>query len=345
MAWITATPNLTAVIAHDALRRESNGNLTDLTGNNNHAATNGQPTEVCTGGTLKTLYAVKGTGLSLPYTGPVTLPASGVIFAVIKTRTAVILANNSADVWLCAIDTSQNKIYQNNSTNTAALSSTGSFTSIGVAYGPNYQRFFQNNNWLQDAQVLSILPAVSLGMTYPGWGLNGDLVSWGIFSGSPGLEDIEALDVASKLDMTGPDISFRGLAPIHYHTDASTDIIRPGMSLGELYKTYGNPTNTTSVNKGFRNDTAHTVIFNGDGYLEGSVKSYIGTELFPAYCRLVLIDEQTRFIFREMWNDPDTGFYRFEGIDTRRPYTILAYDATGFFLSVTANRRYAVRQE
>jgi len=344
MAWITATPNLTAVIAHDAKRRESNSYLTDLTGGGNHANANGQLTDIAPTNTSKTLYAVKGTGLSIPYTSPVNLPASGVVFAVIKIRENTILANNQSDIYLCAIQPSQGRIFHNGVSNSAPLTDIATFVSIGVAYGPNYQRFFQNNKWLQDAQTLNILPSSSVGMTYPAWGLNGDLVSWGIFSGSPGLEDIEALDVASRLDMAGPDITLRGLAPVHYHTDASTALINPGRTLGELYKTFGSTANPLPANKGFKDNVAHTVIFNGDGYLEGVVKSYIGTELFPAYCRLILIDEQTRFIFREMWNDPITGFYRFDGLDTRRPYTILAYDATGVFLSVTANRRYAIRQ-
>ena len=48
----------------------------------------------------------------------------------------------------------------------------------------------------------------------------------------------------------------------------------------------------------------------------------------PVRARVLLLREKDGKVIREMWSDPVTGAYRFDGVDTGEIYTVLTYHPT-----------------
>ena len=79
-------------------------------------------------------------------------------------------------------------------------------------------------------------------------------------------------------------------------------------------------------------------LYNGGvGRVRGTVKDKALPINIPVFCRVDLIDEQSRVVIREQWTNPVTGAYDFKGIKMGVPYTTLAYDPTGAERAVVAN--------
>lgn len=66
----------------------------------------------------------------------------------------------------------------------------------------------------------------------------------------------------------------------------------------------------------------------GAGRISGSVK----VDSTPDYAvrrRVRLFDRRDSRLVREMWSDPVTGAYAFDGINPDRRYVVIGYDHTG----------------
>ena len=77
--------------------------------------------------------------------------------------------------------------------------------------------------------------------------------------------------------------------------------------------------------------------FGGPGTIYGTTKTK-GTPNLPTKARVVLLHQRSKLPVREVWSDPITGAFVFEGIDTTQQFLTLAEDAAGNFRPVAASR-------
>ncbi len=82
---------------------------------------------------------------------------------------------------------------------------------------------------------------------------------------------------------------------------------------------------------------ARDIEFGGPGTIYGTTKTK-GTPNQPTHARVVLLHQRSKQPVREVWSDPTTGGFAFEGIDTRQEFLTLAEDAAGNFRPVAASR-------
>ena len=71
------------------------------------------------------------------------------------------------------------------------------------------------------------------------------------------------------------------------------------------------------------------------------IKGAAGTPDAPAKSRVVLLHQRSKLPVREVWSDPITGAFVFEGIDTTQQFLTLAEDAAGNFRPVAASQLVA----
>lgn len=85
---------------------------------------------------------------------------------------------------------------------------------------------------------------------------------------------------------------------------------------------------------------ARDVEHGGAGRIFGTTKAKgaAGTPNLPTKSRVVLLHQRSKIPVREVWSDPTTGDFAFEGIDTRQEFLTLAEDAAGNFRPVAASR-------
>ena len=78
--------------------------------------------------------------------------------------------------------------------------------------------------------------------------------------------------------------------------------------------------------------------FGGRGRLWGTTKTKASPSNLPTKARVVLLHQRSKLPVREVWSDPITGAFVFEGIDTTQQFLTLAEDAAGSFRPVAASR-------
>lgn len=76
----------------------------------------------------------------------------------------------------------------------------------------------------------------------------------------------------------------------------------------------------------------------GAGRIFGTTKAKGSPANLPTKARVVLLHQRSKLPVREVWSDPITGDFAFEGIDTRQEFLTLAEDAAGSFRPVAASR-------
>ena len=208
MAWHTAAPGLTSIVAHDALHVSGN-NLTDLVGSRS-LALNGQPVGFVQG-TPKSYTAVIGANASMAYSSAVTLPATGcTIFALVRARGKVILANgnqSTAGNYYLALDPANGSAtlprLSTSSTGVNLPGDTkGSIMAVAIAFTGTQGRHWLNGAFVQEAVSLASQPASSWGLTYgTPWGLNADLICLGIFNGEATAMQLAAIESAARTEL------------------------------------------------------------------------------------------------------------------------------------------------
>ena len=90
----------------------------------------------------------------------------------------------------------------------------------------------------------------------------------------------------------------------------------------------------------FAAEMARDVEHGGAGRIFGTTKAKgaAGTPNLPTKSRVVLLHQRSKMPVREVWSDPITGAFVFEGIDTTQQFLTLAEDAAGNFRPVAASR-------
>ena len=83
---------------------------------------------------------------------------------------------------------------------------------------------------------------------------------------------------------------------------------------------------------------ARDVETGGVGRIFGTTKAKGAPSNLPTKARVVLLHQRSKLPVREVWSDPITGDFAFEGIDTRQEFLTLAEDAAGNFRPVAASR-------
>ena len=97
------------------------------------------------------------------------------------------------------------------------------------------------------------------------------------------------------------------------------------------------PVPTFSTRRAAPLQLARDVEVGGPGTIYGTTKTK-GTPNLPTKARVVLLHQRSKLPVREVWSDPTTGDFAFEGIDTRQEFLTLAEDAAGNFRPVAASR-------
>ena len=92
-----------------------------------------------------------------------------------------------------------------------------------------------------------------------------------------------------------------------------------------------------STRSAARLQLARDVEVGGAGAIYGTTKTK-GTPNQPTHARVVLLHQRSKLPVREVWSDPITGAFVFEGIDTTQQFLTLAEDAAGNFRPVAASR-------
>lgn len=93
------------------------------------------------------------------------------------------------------------------------------------------------------------------------------------------------------------------------------------------------------VTVAFSDKVARRNIYQGGvGRIIGTVKEKSLPANVPLHRRVCLLEEKTRLLVAETWSDATTGNYVFERIDQTRTYTVMAYDHTGLYRAVIADR-------
>ncbi len=82
--------------------------------------------------------------------------------------------------------------------------------------------------------------------------------------------------------------------------------------------------------------------FHGKGSIVGTLKQVASPDHLPISRRVYLIEEDSYIVVAEVWSDKD-GNYRFDQLDERLHWTVLAYDYENNFRTVLANNLKAVR--
>lgn len=78
------------------------------------------------------------------------------------------------------------------------------------------------------------------------------------------------------------------------------------------------------------------VYHGGQGRISGTVKVK-GSPNFPKFAPVYLMRDRDKVVVAEMWSDPATGAYSFDGWDHTERYTVIAYDPARSFRSVIAD--------
>lgn len=77
--------------------------------------------------------------------------------------------------------------------------------------------------------------------------------------------------------------------------------------------------------------------FFGNVRVEGTVKTAGRRGRYPAWRRVVLVEERTGASVAQTWSDKDTGVYAFHNLATGYSYTVLAFDHEGVFDAALAS--------
>ena len=77
--------------------------------------------------------------------------------------------------------------------------------------------------------------------------------------------------------------------------------------------------------------------FFGSGRIEGTVKTAGRRGRYPAWRRVVLVEERTGAAVAQTWSNKTTGAYVFPNLATGYSYTVLAFDHEGVFDAALAS--------
>ena len=357
MAWWNAISTLTALAAWDAIDTESNGFATDLSGNTRHANFNGAPRSVVANGTLVSQYLKCPGGATGFGHSVVTIPPTGVLFALVTDiRATIMLFSNyqASSIHGCLLDISDASgpygVIRNAGNVGQALPPTpvSSPTLFGIAFSPTQFRFFYKGEWIGSAQAANfsaILPT-AMGSTWPSvWGPNCSVGGIGIFAGTATLAEINEMDAQLRAKLYLGTVSYRGLVPSEQRVSlAVPEAVSSGVTHARYVGGLGlleSPVPNALLNRPHYADRGQMLVQRnvyqgGNGEIAGTV-AVKGSPNTPVQRRVRLFDEKTGLLVREMFSDPATGAYEFLYISTDHKYTVVSYDYANNYRAVLAD--------
>lgn len=359
MAWWNSISTLTALAAWDAIDTEINGYATDLSGNSRHANFSGAPRTAVGNGVQVSQY-LKCPGGSTGFSHPlVTIPPTGVLFALVTdVRATIMLFSNYAanGAHGCLLDTSdpagapyglmRNAGYAGQAVLPTPVSST---TLFGIVFTPTQFQFFYKGAWLgsvQAANFAAILPS-TMGSTWPStWGPNCSVGGIGIFAGTATLAEINAMDAQLRAKLYLGEISYRGLLSSEQRVSLAVPEASASSVPGARYLTgVGRLDSSIPQAQGPGSATGHYLGLQmayrnahqgGNGRIVGTV-GIKGSPNTPVQRRVRLFDEKTGLLVREVFSDPVTGAYEFLYISMDHKYTVVTYDYDNNYRAVLAD--------
>jgi hypothetical protein len=359
MAWWNSISTLTALAAWDAIETESNGFATDLSGNGRHANFSGAPRMAVVNGTQVSQY-IKCPGGNTGFShSVVTIPPTGVLFALVTdVRATIMLFSNYASntVHGCLLDTSDSSgapygvIRNAGNVGQAVLpTQVSSPTLFGIVFTPTQFQFLYKGAWLgnvQAANFSTILPT-TMGSTWPStWGPNCSVGGIGIFAGTATLAEINAMDsqLRDKLYLGSP--SYRGLQPSAQRLSmAVPEAVASGVPGARFVAGVGRRDSSIveaqspggAVGHYLGLQIAHRNAYQGgNGRIVGSV-AIKGSPNAPVQRRVRLFNEKTGVLVREVFSDPVTGAYEFLYVSMDHKYTVVTFDYDNNYRAVVAD--------
>ena len=133
-------------------------------------------------------------------------------------------------------------------------------------------------------------------------------------------------------------------APFPSSTDGSGNTVFDQAGLGTVPGGFAiaasAPVPSHSATAPSRPQLARDVEHGGNGRIFGTTKAKgaAGAPDLPTKARVVLLHQRSKVPVREVWSDPTTGDFQFEGIDAEQAFLTLAEDAAGNFRPVAASR-------
>ena len=358
MAWLNSISTLSALAAWDAIDTESNGFATDLSGNTRHANFNGAPRSVVANGTQVSQY-LKCPGGSTGFShSVVTIPPTGVLFALVTDiRATIMLFSNYAasSIHGCLLDISDASgqpygVMRNAGSVGQAVLPTpvASPTMFGIAFSPTEFRFFYKGEWIGSAQAANfsaILPT-TMGSTWPSvWGPNCSVGGIGIFAGTATLAEINEMDAQLRAKLYLGTVSYRGLVPSEQRVSlAVPEAVSSGVTHARYVGGLGlleSPVPNALLSRPLYTDRGQMLVqrnvyHGGNGKIAGTV-AVKGSPNTPVQRRVRLFDERTGLLVREMFSDPATGAYEFLYISMDHKYTVVSYDYANNYRAVLAD--------
>jgi hypothetical protein len=182
-----------------------------------------------------------------------------------------------------------------------------------VVWTATTERIYINNAWADVAQTTGSRPTSLLGCVYgSNFGLNADLATYGLWSGTPSLADLQAIEAAMRAELVSSQVV----------QGAGWGGVLGRMSLGPQ----GNLASPAST--GFAEPLGYRDLYRiraeGPGFVAGTVKVLS----VPSPRPVLLYDRVTRQFLRETMSD-SSGAYRFDGLQLGRLYFVVALDEYG----------------
>lgn len=323
MAWWDSVATLTPVAAWDALHFEG-GQLRDQVGSN-AITVQGEYA-----GSYP-LHGLHGQDKPWPLVTPITLPAEYVLAGfVLHASRGLVYYKALGDSSSYFLDQeSDGGIYQ-------YANGAGGQVGTGPAFGtPKFMalvvnaagaRVYVNSEWAGAPFTRAWVPNVVGGLGYYADGNEYNVGSGerfyaaGLWTGSPTLDDLRALEAACRAALAGPPVGVH-VAPVdRLQSPNALQWNRPGLCDMRLRPI-----------RRHRRD----IHFGGNGVIAGTVKEK-GSPDQPLMRQVLLISENARTLVADTWSDAN-GNYRFERIDPAQRYTVVSYDHLHLYRAVVAD--------
>ena len=320
MPWYSSTPALTPVAAWDS-NSPGSTTLPDKVGSNHLIYGSGASSASAVSQLPNDYRSMKGNSNPWPCSASITLPPRCVVAGMVKHLRQGILfyqslfdTNNifirqEADL---ALYTSSNRSGSSVVGMSTGGPDYGAWKFVAVVVGPSQAQHYCNGQFLGSAFSLNAVPASVGGFGFHsndnGYNLDSDelFVGAGVWSGSPSLADLQALESALRAEFS---------IPAALHVAALPNL--GSLSLGVQGRQPGPPAyKAQTVLHAWKN------IYQGGA---GTIHGTVTIENIPGARQVRLFDKRTGLVIGETWSSV-TGHYEFNNIDPTREYFVVAHD-------------------
>ncbi len=307
MTWWTAVPALTPLVAHDTLRTNATHFL-DGVGSNNMELGG------CTSAEVFPYPTHAGAGLAMPYTSAVSLPSEGVFFGLYRANSQLVVFYEtlSGDYALGSEPNGKLSSTNNGVSGELVTLGFGALRFVALVKGASTSQAYIDGAFVGVSIANAALPISIAGM---GYGTSGNaynfdssdrFVASGIFSGTPTLAELQALEAAVRAELAAP--------------PANTNILSvTSLAVSAGSQAVGAPTPRVV-------DVGQVRVRLSAGFAGlGSIEGVVTVNTVPAAKQVRLFDKATGALVAAT-QSASNGVYAFTGIDAAREYFVVSHD-------------------